>query len=246
MPKVVASLLIALQILHAFPGYAEDPSGFWELPEISEPSGICLNPDTGIFFIVSDDGTIAAVSQTGVVLHHRNYPEYDLEGITLDRNLDELLAIDERRSRIIFFDPATLDVNNSFDIPEDTPGSFEGIAWGDDASIYLVNQVFKSAKKHAGILKITDFRGDFATDFTITGIRDQSGIHIGEGAGEFFVISDTEDALYLLDESGLILDSHRLPGKSQEGIAIDEYGMVYIAQDSGGILVISMEGTGTE
>lgn len=56
----------------------------------------------------------------------------------------------------------------------------------------------------------------------------------------FYVISDTEDRLIKMDRSGLVVTSFFLPGEAQEGITIDTEGFVYVTQDAGGVLKLSL------
>ena len=55
-------------------------------------------------------------------------------------------------------------------------------------------------------------------------------------SGNFYVISDENNVLFEMTREGKILQTYDLPGKDQQGIAFDNEGFVYIAQDSGGII----------
>ncbi len=58
----------------------------------------------------------------------------------------------------------------------------------------------------------------------------------GASGGTLYIISDATNTFWEVTTEGEILRSHALPGQNQEGIAMDETGSLYIAQDSGGIV----------
>jgi uncharacterized protein YjiK len=65
---------------------------------------------------------------------------------------------------------------------------------------------------------------------------DLSGLHYDPASGNLVVISDSNNRIYEFSRDAQLVRSTHLPGKDQEGIAIDDEGNIYIAQDSGGIL----------
>lgn len=231
-----------------FSGFADEYTGrrlsridFFALPEIAEPSGICIGADPEILFIISDDGTIAAVSTEGELLYARRFPSMDFEGVTFDFQTGTLLVLEEKKSTIYLVNPGTLEILSSWKIPGKINGSYEGIAWKPDGSLYLVNQVHRHYKSDAEILHIQESDGKLSLTRFNTGIRDQSGIYADPAEGLLFLISDFENRMYILDENGVVLEKIILPGESQEGIAIDAHGTIYIAQDAGGVIVYSVE-----
>lgn len=68
------------------------------------------------------------------------------------------------------------------------------------------------------------------------GVIDLSGLHFDKRTGHLFIISDGTNTVFELTTAGEFLNSWAFPGDNQEGMAVDEEGFLYIAQDSGGII----------
>jgi hypothetical protein len=50
------------------------------------------------------------------------------------------------------------------------------------------------------------------------------------------VVSDSANALFEMTLDGALTRSWAFPGDNQEGIAMDGEGLLYVAQDSGGVI----------
>ncbi len=217
--------------------YSFNLVNMYSLPSIREPSGLCYNPDANTLYIVGDHGDIAEISPEGEILTQRYYRNRDFEGVTMIGSI--LYALDENNFQILQINPMTLDIIAVHPITKDF-GTFEGITTDSEGALVLVNQIRKPKKKSAGLLFLDSSSMDVIR-FIETGIRDQAGICPGTATGHFYIISDTDDELYYYSiEEGIIWRSF-LPGENQEGIAIDGDGSFYIAQDSGGLLRLTLK-----
>ena len=65
---------------------------------------------------------------------------------------------------------------------------------------------------------------------------DLAGLHYDADRNCLYVVSDATNTLFEVSKAGRILKAHAFPGANQEGIAVDDDGHFYIAQDSGGII----------
>ena len=70
---------------------------------------------------------------------------------------------------------------------------------------------------------------------------DLCGLYYDQGSDRLYAISGVGNTLFELTKDGKILAASILPGDTQEGIAVDKAGFLYIAQDSGGIVKVKWE-----
>jgi DNA-binding beta-propeller fold protein YncE len=73
---------------------------------------------------------------------------------------------------------------------------------------------------------------------TEPGASDMSAVCYDAANNRILVLSDSQNALLVLDRDGTLVRAYAFPGTAQEGLAIDDEGVMYIAQDSGKILKI--------
>ena len=76
------------------------------------------------------------------------------------------------------------------------------------------------------------------TGFFPSKIIDISGLDYDTSRECLIVVSDTTNLLMEIKLNGDILHQYLLPGSDQEGIALDDLGFVYIAQENGQIIKI--------
>ena len=67
-------------------------------------------------------------------------------------------------------------------------------------------------------------------------IPDISGLNYSPLSKSILLISDGTNSFFEFSLTGEIRDARAFPGENQEGIAFDDKGNIYVAQDSGGIL----------
>jgi uncharacterized protein YjiK len=227
---------------------------------ITEPSGICYHPLRKTLFVVSDEGEIAEITTDGDPVFNQKIPG-DLEGVTVDPQTGFLYIIHEGEDVILEFDPNKKEVTRKFPINREFEGNpefiekqtdsfdngIEDIAFIQDANhpeggtFYVSNQMdppciiellvplittqFKSAE--AKIIRVLPFKMD-----------DPAAMYYDPKTRLLNVVSDFDNILVELTLDGKLINQYAFLGDNQEGLARDEKGFLYIAQDSGGILKV--------
>lgn len=227
---------------------------------ITEPSGICYHPLRKTLFVVSDEGEIAEITTDGDPVFNQKIPG-DLEGVTVDPQTGFLYIIHEGADVILEFDPNKKEVTRKFPINREFEGNPEFIEKQTDSfdngiediafvpsinhpeggTFYVSNQIdppciiellvplkttqFKSAE--AKIIRVLPFKMD-----------DPAAMYYDPKTRLLNVVSDFDNILVELTLDGKLVNQYAFLGDNQEGLARDEKGFLYIAQDSGGILKV--------
>lgn len=229
--------------------------------DLVEPSGIVFHAERGTLFIVGDEGTVAEMSLAGETLQKSLILGADLEGITYNPNTGLLYAVVEGDNTILEITTNDLEVRRSFPIKRDFQGTtllqpgnngIEAITFIADRQhqegglFYITNQTVDPAGEvGSGLIiqvevPLQGSAGDSATAtitdvYMLQGHGDLSGMHYDDRSDSFFVISDSLNEVLKVTRAGGIESIVHLPGEDQEGIAFDQEGYMYIAQDSGTI-----------
>jgi uncharacterized protein YjiK len=210
--------------------------------------------------VVSDEGEISEIETDGTPLYRESLPG-DLEGITVDPFSGYLYVLAEGEDQILEFDPVTKSVLRTFPICREYKGDpnflqkqtrtfdngCECIAFvPDDAHLeggafYVGNQwdpscilellvplrSSSSGNEEAKIVRELPVRMD-----------DPAAMYFDSETGRLNVVSDADNILFELTRDGRVVAEFAFPGDNQEGITKDDQGILYIAQDSGGILKV--------
>ncbi len=72
-------------------------------------------------------------------------------------------------------------------------------------------------------------------------IIDISALHYDGDRDVIYALSDAHNVILTVNHDGQIIETHAFPGDEQEGLAMDNEGFIYIAQDTGGVLKIKKE-----
>jgi hypothetical protein len=238
------------------PGYGGDI----DQQEFCEPSGICFHPIRKTLFVVSDEGEITEIGTDGTPLFRMKIPG-DLEGVTMNPETGLLYLIKEGEDIILEFDPDKREVlrffplnrtyNDNPDFIEKQEDRFdngiESIVFVENSNhpeggtFYIGNQwdppcvmevlipIKTSRKKtaNAQILRVLDLD-----------IHDPAALFFDTKTGLLNVVSDADNILVEVSMDGKIVREYAFLGDEQEGIARDDEGYLYIAQDKGGILKV--------
>ena len=242
--------------LKPFPFAVMDTIG---MHTMNEPSGIDFHTLRNTLFVVGDEGYIYELSLKGKIIKQHNIEITNLEGITHNPLNGLLYCAVEGKEQIVEIDPDTLKPLRLFSIPRKYNGKtvmkkggkgIEAITFVPDSShhdggtFFVANQSFNlddcndlsalfeltlplKSKDEAPVTTVQYFEPDMI---------DLSGLYFNKTSGYLMVISDEKNTLLEISLTGKIENRYFLPGDGQEGITIDNNGLVYIAQDSGGIL----------
>ena len=230
------------------------------LQNFPEPSGICFHPLRKTLFVVSDEGYVAEIMTDGTPVYRQKIPG-DLEGVTVNPQTGFLYIVIEGDDIILEFDPEKREVTRRFPlnrtfagnpnyiekqvnrydnglesiefIPDDNHpegGTFYvGNQW-DPACVMEVYIPIKSSHENeaeARILRILPLE-----------IDDPAALFYDPKAGLLNVVSDADNILVEITLDGKIVREYAFLGDEQEGIARDDEGNLYIAQDRGEIIKV--------
>ncbi|MEC9256956.1 MAG: SdiA-regulated domain-containing protein, partial [Candidatus Poribacteria bacterium] len=213
-------------------------------------------------FIVSDEGNLYEIRTNGSLIRTEFMGQEDLEGITVNPTTGFLYAAVEGEDTIIEIDPSSFKLTRKFLINRNFEGrellktggmGLEAIVFipnplhPEGGVFWIGNQSFslKPNREPSVICEIVipiNSR-DMKKEGEITGffpskIIDISGLDYDTSRECLIVVSDTTNLLMEIKLNGDILHQYLLPGSDQEGIALDDLGFVYIAQENGQIIKI--------
>jgi uncharacterized protein YjiK len=252
-------------VVPPFPGHVIgniDKTGF------GEPSGIVFHPSRKTLFVVGDEGDLCEMKPDGTVLRQEHYPSgsvrMDFEGITVNPATGLLYVAIEGAEAILEIDPQDLSVRRKFDIERILDGELvmaptgqgiEGITFVPNPKLphggtFLVaNQAFdlNNPKDVSAVFEVeapladktgSPPPGKLLRQFSL-GVTDLSDMHYDSARNRLYVISDSNNLLFVATPDGRVIAKYTdLPCADQEGIAFDDAGNIYIAQDSGGVVKI--------
>jgi len=238
------------------PGYGGDI----DQQKIVEPSDICYHPVRKTLFVVSDEGEITEIETDGKPVSNTIIPG-DLEGITVDPESGYLYVMKEGDDVLLEFDPERQIITREFPIKreyqgnpnflekrvEDFDNGIESLAFVSDenhpegGTFYMGNQwdppcileVFVPLKSsqseisEARILRVLPFK-----------IDDPAAMYYDAEKGLLNIVSDADNILVEITLDGKLIKEYAFLGDNQEGLARDEVGYLYIAQDTGGIIKV--------
>lgn len=227
---------------------------------VVQPSGLAFHPGRRTLFAVGDDGFIAEMRTDGTPVFGEPLTG-DLEGVTVDPETGLLYIIVEGDDVILEFDPEERAVRRRFPIDREYGGNpqflrkqrhgyddgIEAIAWVPDprhregGTFYVGNQwdppmIFEvevplrsrpSGDGRARIVRVLPTR-----------VVDPSDMYFDAETRRLNVLCDTDNLLIEITLDGRIINQYCFPGDMQEGLAADDEGFLYFAQDSGGIIKI--------
>lgn len=231
-----------------------------------DPSGIVFHSGRETLFVVGNRGDICEIQRDGTLVKQERIRDADFEGITYDPSTGLLYIAIEGEEKIIEVDPADFRVLREFTIERTFRGSTVLKAGGngieaitfvpnsnhpEGGTFYITNQGFdldnkedpsalfeievplRSGTSEKGAAKIVKY-----VSFDVV---DLSGLCYEKKSNHIYVISGVANTLFEITRDGKILKTCTLPGDNQEGIAEDESGFLYIAQDSGGIIKVKWD-----
>ncbi len=224
------------------------------IAKIPEASGICYDKNSKTLYTISDRGTVYQLSLSGKKLRKNHIGNFDIEGIACDSKNDRLLVISEGNDNILIINKKNLTIKKKIDIKRSFKGvkillkdkeyGIEGITIDDDGYIFISNQ---SHHKYphpdpSVIIKIKDLHKSKTKILSVIDPRRKDIAGLDYHKGYLYMVSDTNDKLYRYDFKEKRIDAKaKLPKFAQEGVAFDEDGNIYFADDNGRILKYSAD-----
>ena len=209
------------------------------IAEIPEASGIAYCSDSDTLIVANDEGTFYEIGTDGKILERTKLGNYDLEGVVCEDSQmifavenKGILIVERKRGQnqnVILY----TDFNGKKLSLFNKKAGIEGIAKNGDI-LYLSKQ---SKKKKNAFIAVVDMA---ATPFSIIdviehGISDTSGLCYHEGY--LYMVSDRKDLLVKYDlQKKKKVYKVKLEKGAWEGIAFDDNGFVYFADDDGRVL----------
>ena len=230
---------------------------------IAEPSGITYHTIRNTIFVVSDEGELHEMRRDGRPVRSRSLKQTDLEGVTMNPSTGMLYAVVEGDDAILEISPLTFEITRKFGINRGFEGrellrkggmGLEAITFVVDDShpeggtFWVGNQSFslKPDREPSIVCQVavplsstepTPPEGKITSFFPLS-IIDISGLAYDTSRHCLVVVSDTTNLLVEVTRDGTVLRQHLLPGNDQEGIALDQEGFMYIAQENGEVIKI--------
>jgi hypothetical protein len=216
---------------------------------VAEPSGIAFHPKTGHLFVIGDDGKLAEMDTSGNVVRTVALPG-NLEDVAVHSPTGDLVVLSEVNSELILYDPAGQKERKRWRLDKaallgrtgaDGKQGFEGLAFRPDSGqpgggMFYVTHQREPAEVVAMAFDLNRPAGLLGGDvvkgrWELTGYEDLTAITYVVELDRLLVVSDAKDVLIVLRTDGSVERDVPLPGKQQEGIAVDAEGNVWIADD---------------
>ena len=228
---------------------------------IREPSGITYHPKRKSLFVIGDEGHLYEMTMDGKVIRSKRLKRKDLEGLTVNPSNGHLYAVVEGDDAILEIDQNSLRIIRKFEINRKFNGQellkkrgngLEAIVFVPDPShpeggtFWVGNQSFdlRLGKEPSVVCQINiplrssrkkKAKGKIIRFFSMDTI-DISGLTYDTRRNRLVVINDKPNLLQEVKYDGQVLHQYQLPGKDQEGVALDTMGYIYIAQENGEII----------
>ncbi len=209
------------------------------LVKFPEASGIDYCSDSDTLIVANDEGRYAEIDTQGKILHEASLGKYDLEGVVCEK---ETLIFAVENKGLLFVDRKT-GKSEEITISEEYRGKslelfnkkagVEGIAKAGD-TLYLAKQSKKKKDSFIAVVQLT--RGvSEVVDVIYHDLADTAGLTFYEGY--LYMVSDKEDVLMVYHiKKKKIVQKVKLGEGAWEGIAFDDKGDVYLADDDGRVV----------
>jgi len=226
---------------------------------IAEASGICYSADNDALFVVSDRGIVYKLDMQGKILDQHTHKsakgkKYDYEGIACDDANGNVIVAVEGKDNLHTIEQSDLSalLKNAAGKPtgdivrpdndtlfKDKKGKtgIEGISI-NEGTVYISNQSLNKypEKDSSFVFTVDDSSADAPNVDKIIDHKQLDIVGLSFHKGDLFMISATDHALirYSLDQSK-VLSTKMLPsGVDAEGVAFDNAGNIYFADDKNG------------
>lgn len=256
--RVLMGVVISIMLPLTFtPGHAIEPSPFNDpgtliavrggnLPSLFEPSGILWHSRLQRVLIVDDGGQLAMMDSEGENVVTWQLGNADLEGISLaDTESDCVyVGVEQNPISIQEFNLTKGQVTRMFDLEPWLSGygneGLEALTFIPDTKDAEGGRFYVGIQATGEIFifslpilsSFTDNTVTFVENFTPENqMWDLSGLYYCLRNDILYGIYDSFNVLVAMNTDGTSLTEWQLPGNDQEGFAIGDNGLVYVAED---------------
>ena len=209
------------------------------IAKIPEASGIsyCSSDDTLV--VANDEGSYYEISRKGKTVQKIKLGKYDLEGVVCEEE-EMIFALENKGMLIVDRQNGAkkkIILNTMYNGKKlplfDKKSGVEGIAKIGNI-VYLSKQSNKKKKSFIAVVKLTPYPSRIV-DVIEHHVADTAGLTYHDGY--LYMVSDKEDLLikYYIDKKKSV-QKVKLEQGAWEGIAFDNKGFVYLADDDGRVL----------
>lgn len=227
------SLLIGLSLIAC-----GEPVGK-KIAKIPEASGLSYCQSTDTLIVANDEGHYYEITTKGKILNKVKLGKFDLEGVVCEE--EQIIFVREDKGFLLVDRKSgtkkKVTVDTFYDGKKlplfDKKDGVEGIAKVGNI-LYLAKQSNKKKKSFIAVVKMKPYPSRII-DVIEHHIADTAGLTYHDGA--LYMVSDKEDLLikYDLDKKKSI-QKIKLEKGAWEGIAFDNKGKVYLADDDGRVM----------
>jgi len=221
------------------------------IAKVPEASGISYSQTSNTLFVVNDEGSIYELNKKGKILRKKKIGNYDFEGIVVDDKNNLLLVAIEGDEKVLVLskdkmkEQMKISIKRSFEgvkVLKKGGDGIEGLALYRD-ELYASNQSTKKYPK-------ADSSVIVVFDYDLKKKKQKIKRIINHGYKDIAGLTFFEDYLYMVSDKKSLLIKYDLKRKksiknyklnkkfAQEGIAFDNKGNLFIADDNGQILKI--------
>ncbi len=209
------------------------------IAKIPEASGIsyCSSDDTLV--VANDEGSYYEISRKGKTVQKIKLGKYDLEGVVCE-DTQMIFALENKGLLIVDRESGEkkkVILNTMYDGKKlplfNKKSGVEGIAKVGN-TVYLAKQSNKKKKSFIAVVKLTPYPSRIV-DVIEHHVADTAGLTYHDGY--LYMVSDKEDLLIKYDiDKKKSVQKVKLEQGAWEGIAFDNKGFVYLADDDGRVL----------
>jgi len=210
-----------------------------EIVKIPEASGISYCHNSNTLIVANDEGVYYEITPKGKILQKVKLGKYDLEGVVCE---DEQFIFVREDKGIVIVDRRTgkkqkVHVDTMYKGKKrklfDRKEGVEGIAKVAN-TLYLSKQAKKKKNSFIAVVKMKPYPS-MIVDVIEHDIADIAGLTYDDG--DLYMVSDKKDLLIKYNlEKKKIVQKVKLEKGAWEGIAFDNKGFVYLADDDGHVV----------
>jgi uncharacterized protein YjiK len=221
---------------------------------VREPSGVAYYPRLRRLYVVGDEGALAVLDEWGAHLRTLAAPVQVEDVVVLPDG--SLLLVREQGAQLRVVDAETGREKRRWQLDSAglvggggsrTNEGFEGLAFRPDVQkpgagvLYLVHQ--RAPPMTVAARFDPEAEGDrlgseaVVSRWSFSDESDLTAAVYVPSLGRILVIADARDRLLVVDLDGRVQASIPLPGVQQEGLALDDEGTLWIADDRAGRLL---------